>query len=347
MKRSMACLLVACGCGARSELDGTALPDAASDVNVTDAADDASTPVVVLATGHPYAIAVDDANVYWTDALGSSKATLNPVIVACATKGCAGLPTVVVSGEAIDVMATAHSLAVNATSLYWFAHHDSGASVMTCPKATCQSPTVVTSSDSITSNGVAASDTHVFWTDGGYNSVGGNIFSCPALGCVGPPAAFASHQVGPGDITVASGAVYWANFNTIMTCPEIGCSTPITVASVPFLPQSISASATGVDWSRAGAIEGCQSGGCSGAPTAIVSPFPHVSVVATDGISVYFAVEGTLMKCPVAGCTTPPKTLATFTGAVGGIAVDATSVYWTTHDASALGSGEVLKLTPK
>jgi hypothetical protein len=115
--------------------DRLAIEAGAGDVAIDEGAPEVGLPPGVLADGQsgPSAIAVDGANVYWTNFNGGQ-------VMKCAIGGCSNNPTTLASGQNYP-----SGLAVDATSVYWTDQGTTGSdgTVMKCPLDGCGGPPTV------------------------------------------------------------------------------------------------------------------------------------------------------------------------------------------------------------
>jgi len=186
-------------------------------------------------------IAVDDANVYWT----------NDAVMKVPKAG--GLPVTLATG---DLTLSKHGVAVNSTDVYWaeFNYACAGTDqpcnpglgrVMRVPVGG-GTPSVVASRQS-GANSIALDATHVYWTS--YND--GTVMKVPLAG--GTPTTLASGQVAMNDLTADGTSVYWTKYGdtglqdgAVMKVALAG-GTPVTLAPA-HLPTGIAVDATSVYW---------------------------------------------------------------------------------------------------
>jgi hypothetical protein len=247
---------------------------------------------VVLASGQssPTFIALDAANVYWTN---------DSQVMKCAKGGCNDTPIVLWSGSY-----GLNGIAVQGSSVYWTGDGATGVA-MQCSVAGC----TYTASETLRSEPspylrlTAANESDVFWTD-----PNGYIVKCAVGGCNNAPTNV-SGQNTANEIAVDETNVYWTATDNgqVLTCPEAGCNGAATVlASGQAIPQDLAVDATNVYWVNLG------------------------PPVADGDLMVPYYTNGQIMKCALGGCNNNPTVLAAVSPAwLGAIALDATSVYWT------------------
>jgi hypothetical protein len=291
----------------------------------------ASSQPVILASaqGAPSGIAVDPANVYWTNGRDGT-------VMECAIGGCNGHPTPLASNQNMP-----GAIVVDATNVYW----TTNVGVVRCAIAGCNgSPTSLSSVSQGSIWAIASDGSNIYWT----NEVG--VFKCASSGC-GTPINLAGFQPGPQSIAVDSTNVYWAAGGQIMSCPTAGCAGNATMlVSRSDTPISLASDGTSLYWIEVmtggsvgvGGIVKCAISNCSSTITPLASD-GWSGTIALDPTSVYWtSVRGsnsnssatTVSQCAVDGCNQAPTTLETAQGvdSSGALAVDATSVYWTSGD---------------
>jgi hypothetical protein len=285
--------------------------------NVTNIAVNCTVPAVTtLASGqdHPSSIAVDSANVYWSDSgsvmsvpvAGGTVSNLgvpSPAAIALdpnniyiltssslvrEPKG-GGITTTIASGLVIPG-ALPFGVAVDAQNAY-FAN---GASVESVPLSGGTPSILATAGVGSQPYAIALDATFVYWTETGSS---GSVMKLAKTG--GTPIAIASGQNSPTDIALDGAYIYWTNHGdgTVMKAPLAGG--PVTTI------------ATG------------QSGAFG---------------IAVDSTNIYWTnvTSGAVMTVPLAGGT--PTAIASGQNSPTGITLDQTNVYWTNNAASPTGS---------
>ena len=113
-------------------------------------------------------IAVDAANLYWSDATPLSDAVGSPWnLFRCPIGGCGGEPTAVLPGVPL-------TFAASGGSVYWVDHQD----IEGCSLSGCTSPRTLASGSAPFTGAIAADATSLYWTDGL-----GNLFRCAIAAC--------------------------------------------------------------------------------------------------------------------------------------------------------------------
>jgi hypothetical protein len=142
----------------------------------------------------PYAIALDDTNVYWTE---TGTGTGGRVMTLAKT---GGTPAVIASGLNFP-----SDIALDSTYIYWTNNGDG--TVMQAPK-TPGGAVITLAAAQTYPFGIAVDSENVYWTNNGTAS-GGTVMKVPIAG--GTPSVIASGQNFPMGITLDQTNVYWTN----------------------------------------------------------------------------------------------------------------------------------------
>jgi len=362
-------LLVAVGCGARTEL--SIPPDASSpvvdashdvahppDVEAPDV-DTQAAPTVLATTDAPaYAITVDAKNVYWTQGhWGPANAPTYSLALQCEKTNC---KTPMALAMGLDIVPL--SIAVDHQTIYWTAQGPDGFDpslhgsvpngIYACAIGGCgQSPQAL----------VAGSMHNVFTDAGRLFWIGSDdVEQCISGDC---GASATSLATGNGSVRIDGGYAYWSTSSAIMRCPlsASGCAAaPVVVVAdspaqwnpnVPnFRPFAIDAA--NIYWTSNGVLLRCPKEGCA-VPT-VIMPFgkTYAQCIETDGVNVYWTAPNAIVRCPVSGCAKPVRVYMSFPASPpmpspNCLALDETNVYWTTGGIgymSAPGAGSVMML---
>ena len=175
----------------------------------------------------------------------------------------------------------AWSLAVDATSVYWFDEPVIyvGA-LMKCAKSGCNDERTVLATEQASPTSIAVDAASAYWVNEGnspFSNVGA-VMKCDVGGCAGTPLVLASGQAAPYAIALDA-AFVWSNFGTESAAP--------TVAR-------------------------CGLGGCGMSPTVLAAGKPANvwgPSLAVDATSIYWMDDISLAQCPKAGCNGPLLTL--------------------------------------
>jgi len=324
--------------------------------------------VVTLASGleGPNLLAVDDANVYWTNvAVGSAMQSLEQ-----APKS-GGAPITLASG--LESM----SIAVDSTSVYWTncnpVRNSDGSvinngSVMKVPIGGGSLTTLF--SDLSCPGNIAVDTTNVYWTEllDGSSSYGSPPPSCQIMKVSldgGDPIVLVTGPCGQG-LAVDGTNVYWADGPLLMKISVDG-GEQTTLASWSYNVDMVAVDSESLYWTDGASIAKVSIGG--GVPVTLASmpnntefsglPMYHVAAIVLDSTSIYWTVDGSTFGGSAAGSAAPDpaassvmrvskgggcaaETLVSGLAWPYGIAVNSTSVFWTTQ-----GDGAVMSVTPK
>jgi hypothetical protein len=263
---------------------------------------------VTLVSGrtNPAQIAADSrGSVYWGDYAAPSS-----VLVKCATTGCGGIPTTLVTGQESVEFA-----AVNAAGQFWVANDGSNgtSAVVGCRTVGgCGgAPSTLLAQTGDYDYGLTASPSTVYWAANLGSFTMSAILACPTSGCTGGTATtLASSQQGPGPMTLdpAETTLYWTDYGSIQKCAASGCGgVPTTLA--------------------AGGAEESSPGG-----------------IAVDATNIYWTNGALVLACGINGCGNAPVTLASGQNTPGAIVVSATAVYWLDTGTAGMADGAVMML---
>ncbi len=164
-----------------------------------------SATAATLATGQsrPYAIAVQNGDVYWSDLIGTSSTQKGQILQWTPAGG--GTYTILASTPALDEVS---DMAVDASNVYWVSSLGNIASV---PTNGAGSPVTIVAGVSFPS-GIAIDSTNIYWTTGSVGGSGGaqpdgTISTVPIAG--GAPTVLVPNQISPSEVAVSSTSVYW------------------------------------------------------------------------------------------------------------------------------------------
>jgi hypothetical protein len=298
---------------------------------------------------NPQAIAVDEANVYWTSRNAAT-------VWKCAVGGCNNTPTPLADTPG------AFAIAVDATSVYWTAFEGFMmiGSVTKCAIGGCGMTPPPLATGQVGPWALAVDAKNVYWiTTGGGSTGQGAVWKCAVGGCNGTPtelvpvpneAMFRSNRI------AADGTnVYWgeATSGTLNRCSVDGCGgTPTVVASGQQGVHAIAIDGTSIYWSTGNSVLKCPLAGCNGSmPTTIAYPtfgssaMPVGGAIAVDGTNLYWLGDAVAQlqveRCAVGGCFNMPTKLGTVSGTFSaGPAVNNRSVF-------AASTDTIFEITPK
>src|SRR5262249_54130305 len=149
--------------------------------------------IIISGEGDAYALAVDDARVYWSTSTTSSSTLNGTIKMAPALGGPASLVA--------DQLGYPSGLAVDATNIYWT---DAYGTVKAKPIAGGPITTIASNQDS--PYGIAVDATSVYWTLAPYQTPGGVAKAGISGGGTMP---IASGQSQPYSIALSANAVFW------------------------------------------------------------------------------------------------------------------------------------------
>jgi hypothetical protein len=280
---------------------------------------------IVPCVDSPYAVAVQNGNVYFTTLLltvyewcgggvDCAFGTLNQLTT------CQGGPRGITTDE---------------TNVYWadlgFPDGDASGpgSISTCGLAGCAggAATVYAPSE----NGafdLVVDPSAVYWTD----TYSGLVRKCAIGGCGDDPVTLATDSPPLSGVAIDTTSIYWAEVasGNIIQCPLDGCTTFAPFATGQASPAKIDTANGNVYWSAAGAIMTCPASGCGGAARVFAKDQPGAFAITHDSNNLYWtllAKDGMVLSCPLAGCT-EPTVLGAMQDSPTSVAQDDVSVYW-------------------
>ena len=279
---------------------------------------------------NPTGLAVDSANVYWTDT-GSGR------VLKISSAGSGSGPITLAGG-----VTNPAGIALDDTYLYFSEGGSGNTTIRRVPKAGGTITILASSLASVARIAVDASN--IYWTD----PAGGAIRSMPKAG--GSYSLLASDSNSPTGIAVDASNVYW----TQMVKPGNLMSVPLnggTVQAIGYETNTpgVASDGTYVYWTQyaytAGEIRASYKGK-GGVTSVLAGNLNSPNDLAADGSSVYWVemYPGNVKQVSVAGGAA--ITLASGLAEPIAIAQDSSSVYWLENNYGAV-SGGVLRKAPK
>jgi hypothetical protein len=307
-----------------------------------------------MATGlnHPFEIAVDENNVYWTE-FGGDVNTENGAVKSCPVTGCAGVPLAYMVFQA-----SPRGIVVDGQNVYWgiATGQTSNGAIYSCPVAGCNGNPMKLA-DANTPFRLALDDTYVYWADNSDDTVH------RALKAGGGDTLLSDGGSGPVSIGSGQGcavddaSVYVTdNYFELFRLPLGGGDLALMYgASLMYYgPAPVAVHSSGVYLGVPGNILRFDKGATSAPGTAITSMVVGASALQMDvpNAMLYWSdygssvtSDGTIGKVPVDGgpATILQKGLAT----PESVAVNSTYVFWISNGrlVDSSGSGETVAAT--
>ena len=230
------------------------------------------------------------------------------------------------------------AIAVDSTNVYWTTTQLGGGDIMECPITGCGGPPLRLASNQGDVLALGSSGATVYWPSAGA------IMRCDIGGCANAPAVLNAAPQAPG-LSVSSGTVYWTetaapDAGRVVSCATSGCNNaPTVIASGQVNPRVIAVDSTNVYWSTDGTgpnsvglgVWMCPATGCAGSPTQLWNGV--AGGIASNGVTVAWTANGSVMTCPTSGCVGNPTVLASGLNQPMRIAIDGATAYWLTKNA--------------
>lgn len=276
-----------------------------------------NTPVAV-ATGQmkTWGVAVDDANVYWTDC-GTNPAAQDGRVMKMSKS----------TGE-IVALASKQScpttIALDATYVYWIGGVSSARTISRIAQSG-GAPSVLTSAVDMRALVVDAAALYWSWCDASnnYNVV---IKMLKQDDVVGAAAKIAVTTGCANDLALDANNIYWIDSVGVMKIDKNGGAATL-VTSARFHPRNLIADENNLYWIADNYIMRLPKSG--GAPNALVASQNDLQSIAVDSSNLYWIDGKAVRRIAKTGGT--QFTLANVNGSAPWLAVDKAYVYWTTY----------------
>jgi len=326
--------------GGDARIDGAvdAQPDTSAETGLPACADGGQGVVLASGQGSPFWIAIDSANVYWTNLEGGQ-------VMECGIGDCCAHPITLATNQAYP-----SGVAVDSGNVYWINQGPTGpgtGSIATCPVNGCGGVATILSAGQGGDDMTAWGDL-LFWSNN-YSDPGppvqGQFMTCTlSAGCMATTMPVDSREVSdagmpiqPEGMAVDSTSVYWADYGVgwVLAANHNG-TLMRTLATGQTLVRDVAIDATNVYWVTYEplTVMQCAIAGCNDTPTALYVAASRTDTgnsIAVDATDVYVTTSQGILKCAIGGCNNQPTVLTSAQPAnyYADIAVDGTSLYWT------------------
>ena len=267
-------------------------------------------PIVLASGTYPWGVAVDNTNVYFTDA------TLGTVSK-CAIGGCNKAPTVIAAG-----LNWPGNLALYGSSLYWA----SSPGVGSCGVGCNNNATVISNPPAF---GIAADKAGVYWNTA---QVSGNISQCTTAPNCYSPLILASSQADSDYLAVDLLNVYWSTASGVAKCQkgvQCGPNAHVLVSGLADPPVGLVSDGVYIYYidSTTREIMTCSTAGCNNAPAVFVFG-ANAAALTLDANNVYWIGATNAYSCPLGATCAQQKMLAAAQFTYGQMTNDANALYW-------------------
>jgi hypothetical protein len=259
----------------------------------------------------PFAIAVDDAEVFFTSSAG---------VLKCPKSGCGGFPVKLASCTGDWACG---AIALVGDDVYF----GTEGGLARCAKAGCNQAHTLVAPDQSQISAIVADAQNLYFTRG---NVAGTVMKCALGACT--PTPMATGVDFPGALAVDATHAYWVDGDNHVTKAPIAGGAPTDLVTDTYMLRDGLALANGhAYWTNSnGDVARCPVGGCASPETLVTFPCDASGLV-VDATHLYFTKTcggGGVARCPIGGCAKPEELMTELSlNLPRRIAQDAVSIY--------------------